>query len=176
MPAGTYVGRLKITDEAPDNQYTFTLMGDSTTTGEYLPSDFYLSNDTLRTSREFLYNDEKEIPLYIKVQDDLGNVYLEKFAISIIQNSIPSEISGNKEENVVVYPNPAPGKFYVEVPGTDRGNVVISLLDEQGRIIFNREYGSGNTIFELEYPYAGLYFIRVKPENGLPVLKKIVIY
>jgi hypothetical protein len=176
MPAGTYVGRLKIIDEAPDNQYTFTLMGDSLSTGEYLPADFYLSNDTLRTSREFLYNDKNEIPLYIKVQDEFDHVYMEKFTISILENAIPSGISDNKDENVFVYPNPAPGKFYVQVPGQERGNIIISLLDEHGRMIFTREYNDVNTIPEIDYPIPGLYFLQVRTLTGTPILKKIVVY
>ena len=121
MPVGTYVGRLKITDEAPDNKYTFTLTGDSIGIGEYLPADFYLSHDTLRTAREFLYNDQKEFPLYIKVQDEFGHVYTEKFAILILENSIPSGISNNNDENFSVYPNPTSEKIYIQIPGPVRG-------------------------------------------------------
>jgi len=176
MPGGTYVGRLKITDEAPDNQYTITLMGDSIGIGEYLPADFYLSHDTLRTSREFLYNDPKEFPLYIKVQDEFGNAFTEKFAISILENSIPSGISSNDDENVTVYPNPTSGKFYIQVPGSVRGTTSINLINPQGRIVLNREYHDENTIHEMDYPNPGLYFLQIKTDKEIPVLKKIVVY
>ncbi len=176
MPAGTYVGRLKITDEAPDNKYTFTLMGDSIGIGEYLPADFYLSHDTLRTGREFLYNDQKEFPLYIKVQDEFGHVYTEKFAISILENSIPSGISNNNDENLIVYPNPTSGKIYIQVPGPVRGITSISLIDQQGRIVLNREYQDENTIHELDYPIPGLYFLQIKINSGIQILKKLIVY
>ena len=176
MPAGTYVGRLKITDEAPDNKYTFTLMGDSIGIGEYLPADFYLSHDTLRTSREFLYNDQIELPLYIKVQDEFGHVYIEKFAISILENSIPSGISGNYDENITVYPNPGSGKIYIQIPGSVRGTASISLIDLQGRIVLNRVYHDENIIHEMDYSIPGLYFLQIKINNETPILKKLIIY
>jgi hypothetical protein len=176
VPVGTYVGRLKITDEAPDNQYTFTLTGDSIGIGEYLAADFYLSHDTLRTSREFLYSDQKEFPLYIKVQDEFGHVYAEKFTISILENSIPSGISSNYDENFTVYPNPTSGKIYIQVPALLRGTTSISLIDPQGRIVLSREYQDENTVHELDYPIPGLYFLQIKPVNSPPILKKIIVF
>jgi hypothetical protein len=176
MPAGTYVARLKITDEAPDNQYTFSLMGDSIGIGEYLPADFYLSNDTLRTSREFLYNEQNEFPLYIKVQDQFGHVYSEKFAISILENSIPSEISGNYDEKISIYPNPSSGKIYIEESGSAGGITSISLTDQQGRTVLYREYQEINMIHELDYPIPGLYFLRVNTRNGPPIIQKVIVF
>jgi hypothetical protein len=176
MPSGTYVGRLKITDESPDNQYTFTLMGDSIGTGEYLPADFYLSHDTLRTSREFLYSDKKEIPLYIKVQDEFDHVYSEKFSISILENSIPSGISDNNDENFSFYPNPTTGKIYVKTPLSGGGPITLTLIDQQGRVILSREYNDENTVHELDYPIPGLYFLQIKPFKKPSVLKKVIVY
>jgi hypothetical protein len=176
MPVGTYVGRLKITDEAPDNQYTFTLTGDSIGIGEYLPADFYLSHDTLRTSREFLYNDQNESPLNIKVQDAFGHVYTEKFAISILENSIPSGISSNDDENFTVYPNPTSGKIYIQVPGSVRGTTSISLIDPQGRIVLKKEYQDENALHELDYSIPGLYFLQINPINSPPILKKVIVF
>jgi hypothetical protein len=176
MPVGSYVGRLKITDEAPDNQYTFTLMGDSIGIGEYLPADFYLSHDTLRTNREFLYSEQNAIFLYIKVKDEFDHTYIEKFSISILENSIPSGISTDNEENFTVYPNPTRGKIYFQVPASAGGTSSISLIDPQGHIVLNREYKDENTLHELDYAIPGLYFLRIKPINGPPILKKIIVY
>jgi hypothetical protein len=176
MPVGTYVGRLKITDEATDNHYTFTLMGDSIGSGEYLPADFYLSHDSLRTGREFLYNDQNEFPLYIKVQDEFDHVYTEKFAISILENTNPSGIPDNNDENFTVYPNPTRGNISVRVPGSSRGIASIKLLDQQGRVILYREYRDENTLYELDYSIPGLYFLQIKPVIGPPILKKVIVY
>jgi len=176
MPAGTYVARLKITDEATDNQYTITLMGDSVGVGEYLPADFYLSNDTLRTSREFLYNEQNEFPLYIKVQDPYGHVYIEKFAIAILENSIPSGISGVNDDNIVVYPNPTTGKIFIKEAGSLRGISSVNLTDQQGRIVLNRVYKEENVIHELDYRIPGLYFLHIKTRNGSQVIRKVIVY
>jgi hypothetical protein len=176
MPAGTYVGRLKITDEATDNLYTITLTGDSIGVGEYLPADFFLSHDSLRTSREFLYSDQQELPLYIKVQDEFNHVYTEKFAISLLENSIPSGISDNIDENYTVYPNPNPGRIFIQVPASARGITSITLIDQQGRILLNREYQDKNTVLELDYSVPGLYFIEIKPVTGPQIVKKIMVY
>lgn len=176
MPVGTYVGKLKIIDEAADNQYTVTLTGDSTGIGEYLPADFYLSNDTLRTSREFLYNEQQELYLYIKVQDQFNNVYTEKFAISILENSIPSGFSDNNDENFLVFPNPSSGKVFIQVPISARGISSISLIDQQGRIILRREYPGENTVQELDYSIPGLYYLQIITNNGGSSFKKIILH
>jgi hypothetical protein len=176
MPTGTYVGRLKITDEATDNQYTISLTGDSTGIGEYLPADFYLSNDTLRTSREFLYSDQNVSSLYIKVQDEFGHIYSEKFEISILENSIPSGISDKNDENFNVYPNPTSGKIFVQVPGSARGITSINLIDQLGHIILYREYMDESTVHELDYSIPGLYFLQIKPIVGTEVIKKVIVH
>ncbi len=105
----------------------------------------------------------------------LDHVYTEKFSISILENSIPSGISGNDDENYNVYPNPTTGKIFIQVPASLRGIASISLIDPQGRIVFNREYLDKNIIYELEYSIPGLYFLQIKPFNSPPILKKIIV-
>jgi hypothetical protein len=173
LPAGTYVGKLKITDEAVDNVYTLWVKGDSVSDPEYMPADFYLSNDSLFTAREFLYIDKNAYTLYIEVQDKFGNSYQEKFTISIIQNSLPSGAEDWTKAGYRVFPNPSGGNFYVHNPGGTP--VTLELVNTDGRIVLSLESREGESQLEISHPVAGLYLLRITSSSGISYSSKVVI-
>jgi len=171
-PAGTYVGRLKITDEATDNTYDIRVKGDSVGDSIYLDPGFYVSNDSLKTTREFLYSEGNSV-IYIEVEDQSGNRYQEKFTISILKDPAVSTGSG-QEEKLEIYPNPAPGWLMIRSPFP--GRFLAELTDQQGRVVARLEGEGSGGILRVNSRLPGIYFLKVIPENHDPVIRKIVIY
>jgi hypothetical protein len=126
MPAGTYVGKLKITDEADDNTYEVIVKGDSIDVDQYADADFFLSNDSLMTTREFNYNERNEYTIFVAVTDQFNNFYQEKFVIGIIKSSVTSDVGNSIDSPVEIFPNPSAGQFVIK--STEAGRYDLKSL------------------------------------------------
>jgi len=88
LPVGSWVADVEVTDEDPDNIYTFTCKGPySVLLDDYGPASFYIENMQLFTDEVFEYNDNNPAAnskfLLIIVEDQYGNSYQEEFHIDI---------------------------------------------------------------------------------------------
>jgi hypothetical protein len=172
MPANTYVGMLKITDEAKDNEYVTQVKEDSVTEDTVLSPDFYISNDSLKTSKVFLYNDKNEYTIYIKVKDLLGHSYQEKFNISILKDA-PTAVADINNSDFEVYPNPSSGP--VMIKGPFPGGFSVDITDQWGRLVSHLESNGTGQILQFNLRIQGLYFFHITPANGNPVTRKLII-
>lgn len=88
LPVGSFVADVSVSDEDPDNVYTFTCRGpfDPILEG-YAPASFYIEDEKLYSDEVFEYDDEdpeaNSIFLRIEVEDQYGNEYAEDFQIAI---------------------------------------------------------------------------------------------
>lgn len=172
LPAGAYVGKLKITDEAGDNKYTLTVMGDSVGEDQYLDPDFHLSHDSLKTNTTFTWADKNEYTLYIKVTDTLNNSYQEKFTISIIKLT-PTDVNSYDKLELILYPNPSDGRFFILDPG--EGSQILEIIDLLGNIVYSEVTPPLSGSLELNYPFPGIYTVRLTNSDGSSVFRKIII-
>ena len=88
LPAGTFVADVEVSDEDPDNVYTFTCKGEySVILDDYGPASFYIEDQKLYTDEVFVYDDEdpdnNSVFLRIEVEDQYGSTYAEDFHIAI---------------------------------------------------------------------------------------------
>lgn len=84
QPVGTFVGKVTVADEFDDNVYTFELKGRfNVFLEDFGPADFYIENDSLKTSKVFDVDKNATEPLRVIVTDTLGNFYSEDFVITI---------------------------------------------------------------------------------------------
>lgn len=88
LPVDSYVADVIVTDEDPDNVYTFTCKGPfSIILDDYGPASFYIDEEKLYTDEVFEYDDvdpeANSIFLRIEVEDQYGNSYAEDFQIAI---------------------------------------------------------------------------------------------
>lgn len=88
LPDSSYVADVLVTDEDPDNVYTFTCKGEfSVILDDYGPALFYIEDQKLYTKEVFEYNDDDPEAnsefLLIIVEDQYGNKYQEDFDIAI---------------------------------------------------------------------------------------------
>ncbi len=121
LPLGSFVGDVIVSDEDPDNTYTFTCKGEfSIILDDYGPASFYINDEKLYTDKVFDYDDDQAenntIFLRIEVEDQHGNTYLEDFNLSIEKVFTgPSSISLSDSSVVEKMPPGTPvGKLIVE--------------------------------------------------------------
>jgi hypothetical protein len=88
LAVGTYVADVEVSDEDPDNEYTFTCKGEySVVLDDYGPASFYIEDQKLYTDKVFVFDEEdpeaNSVFLRIEVEDQYGNSYAEDFQIAI---------------------------------------------------------------------------------------------
>ena len=73
-----------------------------------------------------------------------------------------------------VWPNPAQNVAMVQTSGLSKTNRMVQLLDQQGRVLQEKNLLQGSTIvyFDIETLYQGLYFVRME---GATELKSVMI-
>jgi hypothetical protein len=174
LPAGAFVAKIKIVDEAMDNSYSLSLFGDSIDEDTYLPPDFYLSNDTIRTLKSFSLSEQSTYPLFVKVVDQFNNVIQKKFTISILLNSPVTGENALNAESVKVYPNPSTGLFNIEAP--DISEFSIDLMDLSGRVVYQEQFINLNGNVEtFIYNIPGIYILKITTPSGTSVFRKIIV-
>jgi hypothetical protein len=171
LPAGSYVARLKITDEAVDNEYAITLSTDS---AGMVPASFYLSHDTLLTGTEFLYNEQSTYTLYITVTDTLGHTCNKKFTISILKNTPVGVDDAERGDNLIVYPNPSGGIFYINNSGhrfTD-----CWLIDLQGHILVRLSHLDESSQIPVNTGGTGTFLLQLREKKGTTITHRVVVH
>jgi hypothetical protein len=79
------------------------------------------------------------------------------------------------ETAVRVYPNPAKNQFYIALAGNNRAQQV-SLLALDGRKIADYPVVSQDSPIVIEVPpfLSGIYFCKIRLENGRMIIQKII--
>jgi hypothetical protein len=84
QPVGTFVAKVSVADEEEDNVYSYALKGRfNVFMDDYGPANFYIENDSLKTSKAFDADKYATEPLIIEVTDTLGNFFRKEFTIDI---------------------------------------------------------------------------------------------
>jgi hypothetical protein len=121
LPRRTFVADVIVSDEDPNNIYSFTCKGEfSVMLDDFGPASFYIQNKKLFTDKVFEYDDadpDKNTEfLLIIVEDQYGNEYQEDFDITIEKVfSGPNSISlSDSSVNEKMPAGTAVGKLIVE--------------------------------------------------------------
>lgn len=83
----------------------------------------------------------------------------------------------NLEQKVYVTPNPNNGQFNVFLRNKVELNTTIEVLSTNGQLLAQQKIGSnGRKVdFNLQNLASGLYFVKVSPPNGKPLIEKITV-
>jgi hypothetical protein len=87
---------------------------------------------------------------------------------SVVVGSDDDVVLNNPDANTLIpYPNPSPGKFYIDLPAQHAGLVEVDMISSNGSIIKSEKLGSAgqgtNTIMlDAENVGNGTYWVRVK--------------
>ncbi len=166
MLVGSMVGKISVIDEAKDNAYSLTLLGDSIDPDTYLPADFYLSHDTIRTLKSFNLSEKSSFTIFVRVKDQYDHVIQRKFTIYIMAQSYTG-IDSDIAENINVYPNPANGQFFIDFPASMKQEITIQLVDLSGRVVYSSQIVRENSQpVAITGQHPGFYLLRVIAGSG----------
>lgn len=136
----------------------------------YLVSDNYAGISTQANSSFSITDINNDGKLELYVGQDLGGVY--RFEHD--PNSTVSIGEIDKEQNILIYPNPTAGLFTV----SSKDEIIerIDIKNLAGKIVSSAIVKSTQTqISSADFPI-GIYFVEINLENGTSLTKKIIKY
>lgn len=92
------------------------------------------------------------------------------------QKKLYNEPTKDMYAQLAVYPNPGDGRFYVKIPQNENGQLLISLLDQQGKCVFKKYVSSADDRIYIEQGNLpkGLYLLRVDGSKSTYSAKVII--
>jgi len=124
-------------------------------------NNVYLIDNLLNRSQNLSEN-----PIYTFTHS--GGVDLSRFELHFIQST---NLTNNVENHILVYPNPTTGIVNINLTGLkDLSGLSLQITDVSGKIIEQ----SNNTKIDLSNQPSGIYFIKIKTDEGVFVEKLIV--
>jgi hypothetical protein len=98
--------------------------------------------------------------------------------LEVISNEVEIDvIEGVSVENlqandILLYPNPAAGKFYVS--SAKSGSYTVYLIDMQGRLVLSREFNNATGEQMITVNQTGMYFVKIITGDSVSVAKIII--
>jgi hypothetical protein len=82
-----------------------------------------------------------------------------------------------KKLSIEVFPNPSQDLIAIQVNGLVPSDLQVTLLDANGRKIYQTEISKGQTIayFDIQTLYSGLYYVTISSSNGAVETRKLMI-
>lgn len=76
---------------------------------------------------------------------------------------------------VIMYPNPTPGKVTIDLTPDTRDDIELIVLDITGKLVLQKQYSpSGRILFDLSNNATGMYFVHLE-FGGVHLVKKLVV-
>jgi len=103
-----------------------------------------------------------------------NSTYNAQNRFELVFEKTPTLIDNNNEPQLIVYPNPSSGSFYLNIADyNDSYDLIVS--DIAGKVIYTNTY-AGNEIQNIELNVAqGVYFINIKMKNSQTFVQKIIV-
>ena len=77
------------------------------------------------------------------------------------------------KEYFSVYPNPTNGNFIIDLSSLKEENVVVTIIDAQGRTVFEKTTNEKTILVNISHYAHGIYLVKVQTGNSI-MIKKIV--
>jgi hypothetical protein len=102
----------------------------------------------------------------------------QDFSIIITGSDLTLSTNKNTLTDFVIWPNPAVNILHYKLNSTNNNDTLISLVDLQGRTVYNDSFSSNNKLISgtinTESLSQGVYFLRIKQGNTT-ITKKVII-
>ncbi|MBN1338801.1 MAG: T9SS type A sorting domain-containing protein [Bacteroidales bacterium] len=113
--------------------------------------------------------------LHLQNSFDGHLVLAEAFTVADSIDFIPERIAA---PGINIFPNPGTGMFNLVVTGASKTDITVLLIDAAGRkqyLLERKDISVIREIIDLSDRPAGIYYLQVIPEKGVPAARKLVI-
>ena len=101
----------------------------------------------------------------------------EDYTYELTQSPIELEefidMNGVSYEDLVIYPNPTDGVFYINFGG-EEGDKLVSISNVSGKTIYTNSFDGDNAEIDLSGNAQGIYFVHIT-SNSTSVVKEIIL-
>lgn len=135
--------------------------------------DFGDGSSSLEANPVHRYEEAGEYTLSLTAKNSCGDITM----LDTIQIQAVALGSLDFESHLRMYPNPSGGLLTLEMNRTDLSDWTLEIVGVNGRIIYSKEYSSGNVHEEIDLSTSpdGLYFVRIISKEHAAI-KKLVLY
>ena len=115
--------------------------------------------------------------LKVKLSNDCGESdYSEALTIDVYNSTMIDE---SQLSSITVYPNPANDFIRIKSSEISQGQVIIRIIDNQGKVVFNTKEGVTGNFFETSVDVSefksGLYDIQIVSDNSVVNTRVIIL-
>ncbi len=150
-----------------------TELSTASSTNEFFPND---SEDwTLHKIDLTKYAGQTGIRLaFVGVNDFGNNLFVDNIQFFISDQTTSLNLDENQ---MIVYPNPSSGDFYVTFNLADRSTVDLRIIDPMGRVVWYKQLPNIlNQTFGVELPYAnGVYILQATGQTFMGTRRIILV-
>jgi hypothetical protein len=122
--------------------------------------------------------DTRKNPIYSFVMDSLPHQWgKDRFVLILNANSTTTSIENENSiinTKMAVYPNPASDVLNISISNANFKNSSISIYNVSGSELLNSTMNGASTQLNIEALSSGVYFVKVKNENGFDRTVKFI--
>ena len=143
-----------------------------TRSGEFFPED--PSDWELQKVDLSKYRGNPQVRIAFAGINDFGNnLFIDDIEFFVSSNTESLELEPNQ---MIVYPNPSPGIFYISFNLEQRTDIALRIIDSMGRTIWNRQLGDIlNQTLDVELPEAGGIYILQAAGSSFSSTRRIIV-
>lgn len=173
-PSSTAVGKIEVIDEGHlYNDYTISLICDSSYINSVWVKDYFIDGDSLRIGKVFTTTGESPDTIHFHIADKHGNSIETEMIIRIEDVALGTEDFTFYNETFMIFPNPA--REFIEIQsliGIDPN--FIRIYSSNGAIIKQFELQFRSNTIDISSLGAGTYIIEAVFPNGLSLHRKLI--
>ncbi len=173
-PPGTFIGKVKIVDEASDNSYDLHLITDSTYTGGEWVKDYYLKDDSLMTGITFTAGTLLKDTIWFSLSDSHSNA-LDVAIVLTFETTTESTGIDNwiSQGSLKIFPNPA-GDWISFSDESDQLITGIVIFNLSGQIVRSFVDPSKNSTLSMAGLQRGMYILEATYRDGSKARRKVI--
>lgn len=174
VPRGSAVARVRVEDEAVDNEYNIFMISDSVFIEDEWVYDYYLDGDSIRTGRVFMEDDEGQDTLKFYITDKYENYVEGEVVVTVSDTSAAATaIDDSRYDLFRVYPNPTGGIITID-PGDDLSPYGLRIYSQSGIEVKKISPVSGQKVLDLSGLASGWYILEISFTDGIAIRKKFL--
>ena len=187
---GDYGSAIFTSSDESGDDYTYSIDGDSLTSGIY---DVVVTDD-LGCTASFVFEVTQPDPIVIDIDGDLINITGGTAPFSVITDVsgniqtvtvtdangcqstaefVVTSISDQSIDDIRIYPNPATTEVYIDLSGVNSKVESLQLISLNGKLI--RSYSKNDLVIDVSGLNDGVHILQIVFENGVRICKRVMV-